>query len=177
MKINYKIGICADCGREKLIAHKSLKLCWLCNQVRLSKRYAERRKQKIKDGVKADKSKLNSYYKKIWDLREHRCYESGEPLFKFHKALVHHVLHKEDYPALAFNEDVSVLLTWELHSQWHSMAKSDRPRKMPKTWARYLELLKKYDPEQYTEELQNQNQYGIYSQMPPDICGGIPRSQ
>lgn len=147
MKISYKYGSCSgDCGRDNvLIIQKSLGLCAWCNQKRLTKKYQERRKARIDAGQKADKTKLEKYYRQVWDQNEHVCYETAEPLYKFHKWHVHHVLHKEDHPTLAFNLDVSVLLSLEAHMRWHDMAKSDRPVKMPKTWAKYLDLCKQYN--------------------------------
>jgi 5-methylcytosine-specific restriction endonuclease McrA len=124
---------------------KSLGLIAPCNQKRLTKRYQEKRKQKIKQGKKADKNKLEDYYRKVWDANDHVCFETDEPLYKFHKWHVHHVLHKEDYPELAFNLDVAVLLSLEKHMLWHDLAPSDRPKKMPKTYSKYLELCKNYN--------------------------------
>jgi len=145
MKINYKYGICSDCGRESLIVQKALCLCQFCNSKRLTKKYAENRKKKVEKGTKA--SVPDRFYKMVWAMNDHVCYETGEPLYTYHKALVHHVLHKEDYPELALKLDVCVLLTWQAHSNWHTMAKSDRKDKMPKTWAKYLELCKQYNLE------------------------------
>jgi hypothetical protein len=146
MKIKYKYGECGcGCGREGLIIHKGLKLISGCYQKHLSKKYAERRRKRVNSGEKADKSKLSSFYKQVWDSQYHVCFETNEPLFTYHKWHVHHVLHKEDYPELAFNKDICVLLTLEQHSTWHQLAKSDRARKMPRTWSRYLQLCETYN--------------------------------
>lgn len=149
MKITYKYGACnGECGRDHvLIVHKSLSLCMNCNQKRLSKKWRESRSKKVTKGEKADKGKLQDFYREVWDRNPHVCYESGEALHRYFSWHVHHVLHKEDHPALAFNPDVCVLLSLLEHSRWHTMAKSDRARRMPKTWAKYLELCETYNLE------------------------------
>lgn len=145
MKITYKYGICSNCNEpDKLIVQKSLRLCQGCNQRRLTKRYREKRQTKVLSNEKADKTKLTSFYREVWDENPHFCYESGDPLYKFKSWHVHHILHKEDFPELAFNHDICVLLTLEMHSMWHTIAPSDRPKKMPKTYKRYLELCQQY---------------------------------
>ena len=149
MKITYKKGTCkGDCGKsDVLLVHKSLGLCQFCDMKRKMKKYAEKRKERVKTGEKADKNKLQRFYKTVWEKSEPYCYETGERLWRYHSWHVHHVLHKEDYPLLAFNEDICVLLTLEQHMKWHDLAKSDRPRFMPRTWAKYLELCNKYNIE------------------------------
>lgn len=155
MRIKYEEGICSECGLPKLITQKSLCLCTGCNQKRLTKRYNENKKKRYTDGRKADKEKLQTFYRQVWDSMEgkHICYESSSQLWKFNKWHVHHVLDKESYPDLAFNIDVCVLLTLEQHALWHNLAPSDRRKKMPKTYSKYLELLKKYDKEKYESEI------------------------
>lgn len=149
MKISYKKGTCkGDCGREDvLIVNKSLCLCQWCNQKRLVKRYNENRNKKVKNGTKARVPE--SFYKKVWNNQPHFCYETGEPLYTYRNWHVHHVLHKEDYPEHALNPDVCVLLSLDVHATWHNLAPSDRPKYMPKTYKRYIELLIKYDPYEY----------------------------
>jgi hypothetical protein len=149
MKINYKEGLCSECGDIKLIVQKSLSLCTKCNNRRLTKRYSENRKKKQQPEQDA---RLNKFYREFWDSREHISFESASPLFTYHKWYVHHVLDKKDYPELMFNQDICVLLTLEEHHSWHSIAFSDRKKKLPKTYKRYLELLKKYDRNKYNAE-------------------------
>ena len=145
MKIKYIEDFCNGCGDKKLIVQKTLKLCIGCNQKRLTKRYQESRKKKISNHEKADKTKLQSFYREVWDSHQPTCYETGQPLWNYRSWHVHHVLHKEDYPNLAFNHDVCVLLTLEMHSLWHTIAPSDRPRLLPKTYQKYLDLCKQYE--------------------------------
>lgn len=148
MKISYKRGSCSECERDDvLIVQKSLKLCSFCNAKRLTKRYNEKRKDKVTAGEKADKTKLVKFYKEVWDRNPPLCYETGERLWNYNKWHVHHVLEKQDYPHLAFDHDVCVLLTLEQHSLWHSIAPSDRPKKMPKTFKKYLDLCHEHDLE------------------------------
>lgn len=144
MKINYKEGICSQCNEYKLIIQKSLNLCTSCNQKRLTKKYHENRKKKVNNGQKADKTKLQSFYREVWDRNPPFCYETGQPLWNFKSWHIHHVLHKEDYPELAFNHDTCVLLTLEMHSTWHTIAPSDRAKYMPKTYTKYLSLCETY---------------------------------
>ena len=133
------------CGKYGLIVQKSLGLIASCNQKRLVKKYQERRKQKVKEGKKAQVPER--YYKMVWAMNDPVCFETGVPLYHYHKWHVHHLLHKEDYPELALKTDISVLLSLEMHMQWHQLAKSDREKKMPKTWAKYVEICKKYNIE------------------------------
>lgn len=154
MQIKYKYGYCNACGDWKLIIHKSLHLCFTCNEKRKTKKYAERRKKRVGEGQKADKAALTKFYREVWDRHtEHKCYESGERLWVYRKWHVHHLLHKEDYPELAFNHDICILLSLEQHALWHTISPSDRKLKMPKTYAKYLEILKKYDRDKYNSEL------------------------
>jgi hypothetical protein len=150
LKIKYKEGICNECGETKLIVQKSLGLCTRCNQRRLTKRYNENRKKKQEPEYEA---KLNKFYRDVWDNNTPVCYESGSPLFRYHKWHVHHILDKQHYPNHIFNHDVCVLLSLEKHSLWHTLAPSDRKTQMPKTYQRYLELLKKYDRNKYNAEI------------------------
>jgi hypothetical protein len=145
MRIKYNKGTCAECKEpDKLIVQKSLHICQSCNQKRLTKRYREKRQTKVQSNEKADKTKLTSFYREVWDANPPLCFETGDRLWTFRNWNVHHILHKEDFPELAFNHDICVLLTLEMHSKWHTIAPSDRPKMMPKTYRRYLELCEQY---------------------------------
>ena len=139
----YKQGICSGCGKEKLIIVKSKRLCYYCKLKESIKRTKER---KIKKGKYIDYDKLGTFYKQFYEQHPtRRCFESGQPIYNGKPWNCHHVLEKKHYPEHIFNSDVCVLLTLELHSLWHTLSDEDRATKMPKTYARYLELLEKYN--------------------------------
>lgn len=146
MQIKYNKGICAKCGKDKVIVNKSKKLCLWCNSMAAKARTIARQAKRIATGKQVDKNALKSFYHQFWKAQhEHICFESGERLFTFRNWHIHHVLHKEDYPEHANNMDVCILLTLEFHALWHSLAPSDRAKKMPKTYERYLQLKQKYE--------------------------------
>lgn len=75
-------------------------------------------KTKIKSFV--DKEKINAmrnFFMEIWKMREHKSEVSGtylgsEPMSTY----FHHILPKEKYPELAYEESNIILLTLEEHS-------------------------------------------------------------
>lgn len=118
-----------------------------CNNKAAAKRSFERKKANVNKN-KEFTDKLKGFYKIAWDSIPNKvCYETGVPIYTFNKWHIHHVLEKKYYPEHIFNTDVCILLTLEMHALWHSIAPSDRSIKMPKTWAKYNELLNKYTNE------------------------------
>lgn len=154
MQIKYKKGICAACGKEKLITQKSKKLCYYCQAKASAKRSIER---KIKQGKFIDKSALLKFYESFYNKQPEKiCFETGVPIPNFRIWNVHHVLEKHKYPEYTFNEDVCVLLTLEQHSLWHGLNDSDKQIKMPKTWKKYQQLMNNHVMK-FTPTLNNTN--------------------
>lgn len=142
----YQKGDCSKCGRNRLIANKSKKLCVFCNKLASIERTKERKKKLIEQGKAIDYDKLNDFYLDFWNsFEEKKCFETGENLYQFNKWHIHHILEKRDYPQHALNEDVCVLLSLEQHSLWHSLSEERKKALMPKTYKRYLELIEKYN--------------------------------
>jgi hypothetical protein len=148
-KPRYPIAICTGkgliqgCGKSKPIVHKSLKLCFYCNVNRLRKLSEARRKKR---GSFIDYPKLQKFYKQFWDSQVYkRCFETGEPLPFFRNWFCHHVLDKKHYPEHTYNQEVMVLLTLEVHSDWHASTEEDKAIKHPKTYAKLCELRNKYN--------------------------------
>lgn len=145
MKIKYRNGICSDCGGDKLIVQKSKKLCFTCNRKRLSNLAEEKRKKKIQEGKVLDYNELQDFYKAFWKSQPEKiCFETGKPLFKFHKWHVHHLLEKSKYPQAAFDFDNCVLLNLEQHSLWHHLTEKRKEIMMPRTFEKYLKIKEKY---------------------------------
>lgn len=74
-------------------------------------------KEVKKDMIEMDKI----FYQKIWEEREHVCYETGqylgdEPLMTY----FHHVLEKSKYPQYRHCSWNIVLVKAEIHNQIHS---------------------------------------------------------
>lgn len=88
---------------------------------------------------------LEPFYKAVWEMLPHVCYETGQQLYNYHNYHVHHLLEKKYYPAYKLNHDVCVLLTLEQHSRWHTLPPSELEAKMPKCWAKLQELKQKYN--------------------------------
>lgn len=146
MQVKLKQGICSSCGKDKLIINKSKKLCFICNNKASMARQALRKAKRIADGKAVDLTKMARFYKTFWrNSKQHVCFETGEPLYVYRAWHVHHLLEKKDYPHLAYNEDICVLLTLNQHALWHSLTDEDRAIKMPKTYAKYLQLKQKYN--------------------------------
>lgn len=118
-----------------------------CNAKAGAKRTAQRKKIKTVKNKEFSKA-LDTFYKIVWDNTPLKvCYETNDTLYAFNKWHVHHVLEKKYYPEHVLNQDVCVLLSLEAHALWHGLAPSDRQKKMPKTWAKYIELIKNYTNE------------------------------
>ena len=146
MKQILKSGVCSNCNEEKIIYHKSKKLCKICNLKRLSKQSHERQKKKIAEGKALDYNKLNTFYKQFWDLqKDKKCYETDEIIITFHKWHVHHLLEKNRFKEAAYDFDNCVLLTLQQHSLWHGLTDEERQKQMPKTYKKYLEMKQKYE--------------------------------
>lgn len=146
MKQTLKSGICSSCNEEKIIYHKSKKLCKLCNLKRLSTQSRERQNKKIAEGKALDYDKLRKFYKQFWDAQKEKvCYETNESLIAFNKWHVHHLLEKNKVMEAAYDFDNCVLLTLQYHSLWHGLTDKERERQMPKTFKRYLEMKQKYN--------------------------------
>lgn len=141
----YEKGICSKCGLPKLIVNKRLNLCALDDRKRKATIYAIRRKEKAKRGEKVDKAEMAKFFKYYWNkYSDHRCFETGEPLYFYKSYYLHHCLEKQDYPELAFKEDNIIYLSLILHSNWHSLTDSEKEKQMPKTWKKTNETKKKY---------------------------------
>lgn len=146
MKIKYEYGICSKCGFPKLITQKSLYLCTSCNRKRLAKKAYSRLKEKIRQGKVSDKDRVRRFFKKYWKKHlPHVCFETGQPLFVYHGWHLHHLLPQEDFPQYALNEDNIVYLSLSLHRLWHDLTDEKRQHQMPKTWAAYNKIKKKYN--------------------------------
>lgn len=66
-----------------------------------------------------------AFYKKWFDEHhDHKCYESGQPIFYFSMKHIHHVIEKQfqdKYSVdIVTNPDNLVLLTLEVHSKAHT---------------------------------------------------------
>lgn len=144
--MGYKWGICSECGQPKIIVNKRLGLCALHDIKRKAKIYAERRKEKAKQGLVVDKTEMAKFFKYYWEKHtDRRCFETGEPLYYYKSYYLHHLLEKQPYPQLAFKEDNIVYLSHLQHSLWHSLTDSERQKQMPKTYKRYLYIKNKYN--------------------------------
>lgn len=142
MQIKYKIGVCGDCGKEKLIVVKSKKLCYYCSLKQQRKRTITRKKLR---GTYVDNSKLTKFYKEFYDNHPtKKCFESDEFISNYKSWNCHHIIEKAKHPEFTFNEEVCVLLTLEKHALWHSLTEENRELKMPKTYQRYLELKEQF---------------------------------
>lgn len=145
MRITYKIGVCAKCKLSRTIVHKSFKLCWLCNEKRKTKLYAERRKEKAKQGKVVDKAEMAKFLKAYWaKYTDRRCYETDENLYYYKSYYIHHLLFKQKYPQFAFKEDNLVYLSHFQHALYHSLTEREREEQFPKTTKRLYEIRKKY---------------------------------
>lgn len=106
--------------------------------------------KKISNKKDVDKDKLqamelrkkdNDFYMQIWNNRPHKCFETDVPLGgEPNLTMFHHILPKYEYPQYRHEEWNIVLCTWEQHNQFHM-----NPKKTPKMYAYYLELLEKHN--------------------------------
>lgn len=146
IKIKYVIGICRCCGQEGWITNKSLGLRLWCDNKRKSALYRKRRKEREKKGEKTDRTKLAKFFKHYWETHpNHVCYETGEPLYFYKSWYIHHLIEKDGREDLAFKEDNIIYLSQQQHSLWHNLAESEREKKMPKTYQKWIETKQKYN--------------------------------
>jgi hypothetical protein len=102
--------------------------------------------------IKINKKELHNFFITLWDKRcNHnefgeefvKCYESGKILssskYKYLTTIYHHVLPKEKYPELAFEEENIVIIDPVIHEQTHLDIK-----KTPKIFQKKIDLLKKF---------------------------------
>lgn len=143
--MRFKLGICSKCGELKLIVNKGLKLCAKDDWKRKATLYASRRKERAKQGKVVDKAEMAKFFKKYWEkYLDHRCFESGEPLYYYKSYFIHHLLFKEPYPQFAYKEDNIIYLSHLNHALYHSLTEAEREKQFPKTTKRLHDIRKKY---------------------------------
>ena len=101
-------------------------------------------KQAKKELKQKEAQAHNNFYRLVWQKNPHRCFECGEPLPVYDKALVHHLIEKnqqEDYSISLDTLENGVLLDLIHHDQ----CRLDLD-KVPKVKKRTEELLAKYEP-------------------------------
>ena len=78
MALQYKKGLCSECGEDKIIVKPSKKLCYKCNEVRLD----QTRVAKPKTSIKAKKKPSGELvlFQSIWSTRSQVSYLSGKDL-------------------------------------------------------------------------------------------------
>jgi hypothetical protein len=123
MQIKYVEGICSECGLEKIIVHKSKKLCYLClNKLRTQKYMKSSLEKKKEQGVSSKQDK--EFYQQIWNERRHICYETGKFLGEKPSLPVsfycHHILPKGLYPEFRYKKWNIILVHPDTHAQIES---------------------------------------------------------
>lgn len=132
LRINYKTGICSICEQEKLIYHKSKKLCVYCYKRSKAKPFKLLRKP-------TGEGKL---FEEIWNERKHVSFVSGRKLSdNAYPTYFAHVLPKKKYPKLRLCKENIVLLTFDEHFQWDNGLRS-KLSELPQ-WEKMFELEQK----------------------------------
>lgn len=64
--------------------------------------------------------KDKAFFSEIWEEREHRDYETDEPIIEeVSTRNFHHVLEKDPYPQFRYEKWNIVLVKWETHDKVH----------------------------------------------------------
>lgn len=146
-------GICSMCddGKEKRLAKRKPPLCGYHYTVEQRKKSAEKNKDKPKKVYKQLKRTPLSYKRKptgelelfkiMWEnMKEHKSFINGEPIYTFNVRNFAHVLAKakNKFPKFKLYEDCIKLLTFDQHDKWDNGSREDL-RKLPE-WDKMFKL-------------------------------------
>lgn len=124
MRVTYKKGICSGCEDEKLIVHKSKKLCLYCLRKSKIVKASSFKKSSIKQKFRKPTGELE-LFKQIWEERPHVSQISNEPLESFNIFYFSHILTKQSYPGYRLKKENIWIVTPSEHREWETGSRED----------------------------------------------------
>lgn len=150
-------GICCECndGKTKRLAKRKPPLCGYHYAVEQKRKSAEKNKDKPKKTYTLKRTEIKRtaltykrkptgegiLFKEIWeDMKEHKSFINGEPIYVFDVRNFAHVLPKAQnkYPKFKLHPDNIKLLTYSQHDQWDNGLRSEL--KLLPEWNKMFEL-------------------------------------